>query len=158
MNIKETTPSEEYENDYNIWGLVSDVQDLIAKARTIELSRHGLSREQSHLLRRLNDAGGTITLNELAASVFRAHNSVSAIVSRMVKSGLVTREKEPQDRQYKIRITDKGKKLFNTMPRNSLKIAFSVLSPEEKQVFAACLKKLEEKTKNMLGLDYETPF
>ena len=158
MNAEETEPAEEYENDYNIWGLFADVLELVAKARTIELTRHGLTREQSHILRRLNDAGGTITLNELAANVIRAHNSVSAIVNRMVKNGLVTRERKPHERQYEIRMTPKGRELFNSMPTNSLKMAFSVLSAEEKRGFVTCLKKLEDKTKNMLGLDYETPF
>jgi hypothetical protein len=38
-------------SDYSIWGLFADTMEYIARARTMELTRYGLTREQSHVLR-----------------------------------------------------------------------------------------------------------
>jgi predicted transcriptional regulator len=38
---------------------------------------------------------GSATIDEIAAMIVRQHNSVSTIVNRMAKSGLITIEKRP---------------------------------------------------------------
>jgi DNA-binding MarR family transcriptional regulator len=145
-------------NDYAIWGLFADTMEHIARARTMELTRFGLTREQSHVLRFLYEADGPLTINEIATRVLRKHNSVSTIIKRMVRNRLVDRVKVSGDRQYEISITPKGRALFEKMPTNSIKMAFSALSAEEKKSLVSCLQKLETKVRTMLGLDYTPPF
>jgi len=145
-------------NDYAIWGLFADTMEHIARARTMELTRFGLTREQSHILRILYDTGGSLTLNEIASYVLRKHNSVSTIIKRMAKNHLVDSTKVPGARQYQISITEKGRELFEKMPTNSITMAFSSLSIEEKKLLVSFLHKLENKVRNMLGLDYQPPF
>ena len=144
--------------DYDIWGLLAETEELVAKARILELSKHGLTKEQSHVLRIMTAAGGTMTLNELAAKMLRAHNSVSAIVNRMQKRDLVHRQRTEKSQQYRITVTEKGNKLFSSMPTQSLKLAFATLSSAEKKEFARILKKVGLHTRSLLGLDYTSPF
>jgi DNA-binding MarR family transcriptional regulator len=145
-------------NEYSIWGLFADTMEHIARARTIELTRYGLTREQSHVLRILYEADGPLTINKIAVRVLRKHNSVSTIIKRMERNHLVDRVKVSDDRQYEISITQKGRELFEKMPTNSIIMAFSALSKEEKKLFVLYLQKLEVKVRNMLGLDYQPPF
>jgi hypothetical protein len=44
------------------------------------------------------------------------------------------------------------------MPTNSITMAFSALSDEEKKSLLAHLTKLKDKVRGMLGLDYQPPF
>ena len=157
--VKNTdNPNDNLVNDYSIWGLFADTMEYIAKARTMELTRFGLTREQSHVLRILYEAGGPLTINKIAAYVLRKHNSVSTIIKRMEKNHLVDRVKVPNDKQYEITITEKGRDLFLKMPTNSISMAFSALSDEEKRLMVVFLRKLDNKVRKMLGLDYTPPF
>jgi len=61
-------------NDYDIWGKVTEVNKLVGKARSIELSAINLTPEQSHILRILMYNGGTSTINEIADISLRTHN------------------------------------------------------------------------------------
>ena len=145
-------------SDYSIWGLFADTMECIARARTMELTRYSLTREQSHVLRILYEAGRPLTMNEIAVHILRKHNSVSTIIKRMVRNHTVDMIKVPGARQYQISITAKGRDLFEKMPTNSISMAFSSLSNEEKKSLVLCLHKLENKVRNMLGLDYQPPF
>jgi DNA-binding MarR family transcriptional regulator len=145
-------------SDYSIWGLYADTMELISRARTMELIRYGLTREQSHILRILYDAKEPLTINEIISHVMRAHNSVSAIIKRMERNDLVRRIKVTDNRQYKISMTPKGRKLFENMPVNSITMAFSALSKDDKKTLISSLQKLDDKVRSMLGLDYTPPF
>jgi DNA-binding MarR family transcriptional regulator len=145
-------------NDYSIWGLFADTMEYIARARTIELTRYGLTREQSHILRILYEAGHPLTISEIASHVLRKHNSVSIIIRRMERNRLVEKTKLTDERNFQISITHKGRELFEKMPTNSITMAFSALSDEEKKSLLAHLTKLKDKVRGMLGLDYQPPF
>ncbi|HEY96239.1 MAG TPA: MarR family transcriptional regulator [Dehalococcoidia bacterium] len=143
--------------DYDIWGKITEVYKLIGKARSIELSTMNLTPEQSHILRILMLNGGISTINEIADISLRTHNTVSILIKRMEKMGLVYREKKESSKQYLISITEKGSELFNTMPINSIEMIFSTLSEEDKELFSTYLDHLEQEARHILGLDYIPP-
>ena len=101
--------------------------------------------------------GGTSTINEIADIALRTHNTVSILVKRMEKAGLIYREKKELSNQYLISISEKGSELFNTMPIDSIEMIFSALSEEEKKSFNGYLDLLEQKARHILGLDYIPP-
>jgi DNA-binding MarR family transcriptional regulator len=158
MKQKTDVLNESLLNDYSIWGLFADTMEYIARARTMELTRYGLTREQSHILRIMYEAGRSLTMSEIATHVLRKHNSVSTIIKRMERNQLVARAKTPETRQYQISITEKGRDMFEKMPTNSITMAFSSLSNEEKRLLVSFLEKLYKKVHSMLGLDYKPPF
>ena len=75
----------------------------------------------------------------------------------MEKAGLVHREKTNSKNRYTIRISENGLELFNTMPLDSIDMIFSSLSADEKKSLVSHLEKLDQKTRNILGLDYIPP-
>lgn len=143
--------------DFEVWGKVTEVYKLIGKARSIELSAIKLTPEQSHILRILMLNGGTSTISEIADMTLRTHNTVSILVKRMEKAGLIYREKKESSKQYLISISKKGSELFNTMPINSIEMIFAALSEEEKKSFSGYLDRLEQEARHILGLDYIPP-
>ena len=145
-------------SDYSIWGLFADTMECIARARTMELTKYGLTREQSHVLRIIYEMERPVTMYEIATHVLRKHNSVSTIIKRMERNKLVKCTRLSGDRQYQISLTAKGRELFRKMPTNSITMAFSSLSSEEKKAFVASLDKLYTGVRDMLGLDYQPPF
>ena len=144
-------------DDYDLWGKVTEVNKLIGKARSIELSSINLTPEQSHILRILMANEGTSTINEIADITYRSHNAVSILVKRMEKAGLIYREKKELSKQYLISISEKGSELFHTMPINSIEMVFSALSEEQKKSFSGYLDLVEQEARHILGLDYIPP-
>lgn len=144
-------------DDYSIWGKITEVHDLICKARTVELRKLGLTAEQSKILRVLMVENGTSTINDIADMTQKRHNTISLIVKRMEKAGLIKRNKIPSSNRYQIAITEKGIRLFETMPLNSIDMIFSTLSSDEKQALMSLLDKLDKQTRHILGLDYIPP-
>ena len=144
-------------DDFKIWGKITEVYDLKSKARSSELERQGLTPEQSQIIRVLIEKGGTSTINEISEVTLRRHNTTSLIVKRMENTGLVKREKIPSSNRYQIAITEKGFRLFETMPLNSINMIFSKLSSDEKEALVSLLDKLDKQTRHILGLDYIPP-
>jgi DNA-binding MarR family transcriptional regulator len=144
-------------DDYSIWGKITEVYDLICKARSVELRKLSLTAEKSKILRVLMVEDGTSTINEISEMTLKRHNTISLIIKRMEKDGLVKREKIDSSNRYKITITKKGIKLFETMPLNSIDLIFSTLSSDEKETLLSLLDKLDKQTRYVLGLDYIPP-
>ncbi|UCD09934.1 MAG: MarR family transcriptional regulator [Dehalococcoidales bacterium] len=144
-------------NDYAIWGKITEVYYLISKARSSELEKQGLTPEQSQIIRVLIEKGGTSSITEISEVTLRRHNTTSLIIKRMEKAGFVRREKIASSNRYQIIITEKGIRLFETMPLNSIDMIFSKLSSDEKEALVSILDKLDKQTRYILGLDYIPP-
>jgi len=144
-------------DDYSIWGKITEVYDLICRARSVELRKLGLTAEKSKILRVLMVENGTSTINEISNLTLKRHNTISLIIKRMEKDGLVKREKVDSSNRYKITITKKGIRLFETMPLNSIDLIFAALSSDEKETLLSLLDKLDKQTRHVLGLDYIPP-
>jgi len=144
-------------DNYSIWGKITEVYDLICKARSVELRKLGLSAEQSKILRVLMVENGTSTINEISEITLKRHNTISLIIKRMEKAGLVKREKRNSSNRYQITITEIGIKLFETMSLTSIDMIFSTLSSDERKTLITLLDKLDHQTRHVLGLDYIPP-
>jgi DNA-binding MarR family transcriptional regulator len=143
--------------DYDIWGRLTEVYKLIGNARALELSNYGLTPQHSHILRILTNRGGTSTIKELSDLTLRRQNSISLLVRRMEKAGLVRREKSILNGHYLIKITEEGSEAFKTMPLTSIEKIFSSLTAGEKTALTNCLNQLHRKALYYLGLDYVPP-
>jgi MarR family transcriptional regulator, organic hydroperoxide resistance regulator len=145
-------------NDHDLWSLFAITMETIARVRNIELAQYGITREQSLVIHLLYNSNGSSTLNQLANSAMRQHNSMSTLVRRMDRAGLVKRKKDPNDNQYTILLTEKGKKIFEEMPLASVEMTFAALSKEEKIRLKDYLDRLQSKARGLLGLDFKPPF
>jgi DNA-binding MarR family transcriptional regulator len=141
-----------------MYRLFNNTSYVVSRAREIELNNFGLTLEQSMLLHTLITMGGSATLDEISAFTMRQYHSVSTLVKRMTKSGLVKKIKYSDEKKFQVAITEKGSHIFLQTTCNSLTMIFSALSPEDQQALTKCLKLLMSKARSLLGLDYINPF
>ena len=89
----------------------------------------------------------------------RSLNSVSALVSRMEKKGLVKKVRNPTNYKTYVVMTDAGKDVFeNMVTERSIHLILDALSPSEKEQLCVLLERLQLKARSVLGLDYKPPF
>ena len=77
--------------EYQTWFLMHEVDTGIERNIHIELKPFGVSVIATHLLYILKSSDRPVTVTELTGWLFRKHQSVFELVSRMAKHGLVTK-------------------------------------------------------------------
>jgi DNA-binding MarR family transcriptional regulator len=90
--------------------------EVLGRYLEIELMRHGASLNRFHVMSTLYKNNGEMMPSEIGKWVFRANNTITAVVNTLEKQGLVRREPSPEDgRVTKVIITDKGWKEANDL-------------------------------------------
>jgi DNA-binding MarR family transcriptional regulator len=141
-----------------LYPLFNNTSFIISRARELELANFDLTLEQGVLLHTLIKLGGSATLSEIATSTVRQYHSVSTLVNRMARSGLVKKVKYSDKKKFQVSITDKGQNTYGRATCNSLDMIFSVLSRKDQKAFAKYLQLLSTRARDVLGLDYKRPF
>lgn len=156
MNINDNRPSRDNDIDFSLWRILNHTTFVIARSRKKELAQYGLTSEQAHILDILHHSGGTVTIQGIVAITMRQHHSISTLVDRMAKQGLVNKVKSASDaRQYDVIITEKGRALFSRTTKNAITAIFSALSGREKKELDTGLKKLRARAYKLLGKKYQ---
>jgi DNA-binding MarR family transcriptional regulator len=142
---------------YEICVLLHQVRDLMVKAREKELSRTGISNVQRSVLFNVQAIGDKATPAELSRWLFREPHSMSELLSRMEKAGLVKKVRYLGKKNLvRIELTKKGHKAYKASSRHrSIDNILSCLSTEELKQFGEYLRRLRERAANELGIDYE---
>jgi DNA-binding MarR family transcriptional regulator len=133
-------------------------QSLIIRARELELAQYGITREQMSILHALLISDGSATIDEIGTIIVRQHNSVSTIVSRMSKLGLVKKERMPHEKKFRVLITEKARKTVSAIPRKSIEMIFNCLTVEEKVQLATHLEQLVSQGHEIIGHNFNLPF
>ncbi|MFH1646071.1 MAG: MarR family winged helix-turn-helix transcriptional regulator [Chloroflexota bacterium] len=130
---------------FDMWVLMDNAHFAIARSRFLEISQFDLTKEQAQVLYVLQVFGGSATQTQIADFTMRQHHSVSTLVNRMCKEGLVRKEKDPAGRGFRIFVTKKGKDKYARVTKNSVEMIFSSLSPAEKKssprTWASCSRR-----------------
>lgn len=107
----------------------------------------GLTQPQYDVIATLGNTSG-MTMNVLAEKTLVTKGTLTGIVDRLEKKGLVRREVPPADRRcFMIVLTEAGEQLFESVfPDHTayLKDRFDRLTPEEIQEISTHLKRLRE--------------
>jgi DNA-binding MarR family transcriptional regulator len=83
--------------------------EVMSRYLEVELKHHKVSLIRFNIMSTLFKNGGEMTPSEIAESVFREKNSITAVLSTMEKQGVIRREPSSSDRRsVKVVITDKG--------------------------------------------------
>ncbi len=148
------------DQDYNLWALLEQVTTLILNARDQELSEYGTTAMQAAVLFITNQVGDETTPAQISRWIFRKPSSVTGILNRMVKAGLVERTKDlPKRNQVRVRLTEKGQKAYKqSLKRVPIHKVISALSEEERRQLASLLEKLRAKALKVTGVKYKPPF
>jgi DNA-binding MarR family transcriptional regulator len=130
--------------DFQLWRLLDSTRYMIFRSRELELARLGLTPEQAFTLDILQSSGGSSTINQIVSMTQRQHNSISTLVDRMARQGMVRKTRSRKDRRtLRVSLTEKGHDLFVKIPRDSIKNAFSCLEDKEKNVLTAYLDRVQ---------------
>jgi DNA-binding MarR family transcriptional regulator len=97
-------------------------------------------------------------VDEIAAAVVRQKNSVTTLVDRMSKLGLVKKEKLKNGNKYRISLTEKARELISVVPRKSIEMMFSEFTQEDKEQLLQYLEQIIKTGKDLLGEYYVPPF
>lgn len=108
--------------------------EVLARYLEIELRRHNVTLIKFNIMSTLFKNGGEMTPSEIAESVFREKNSITAAINTLEKEGVVRREPSPDDRRsVRVIITDKGWKEANRLNPIAQEISREVLSYMDKE-------------------------
>lgn len=92
-----------------LWLLLRRVGDALMRCQDLLFSKSGLTTEQWGVLTAIR-ARGPLRTGDLAVLLERTPNSISMLVDRMVKGGLVRRTRDRKDRRVvTVSFTEKGK-------------------------------------------------
>ena len=151
------------DRDYNLWWLLHQTRHVLSKVRNKELSRYGVTGRQAAVafyIKVIAATEGEATPGKVAKWMLREPHTVSRILTRMEKDGLVNKSRSSgKKNEIYITLTEKGEQVH----RQALKVeAFreimSCLSEEERQQMDSSLQKLRDKGLESLKEASKVPF
>jgi DNA-binding MarR family transcriptional regulator len=143
------------------WFLTHRTRDVLRTCEDQIFGEYGLTTEQYAVLSTMKLLNDPVRITDLARGLERSTNSVSMIVDRMVKAGLITRKRDRKDRRTVfVTITSKAEKALEPATRAGLQFIQEILSPlsdEDKRTFISLHDIVKYKALQYLnpGLDIE---
>jgi MarR family 2-MHQ and catechol resistance regulon transcriptional repressor len=123
---------------------IKDIQRFFSKLVSESITKqNNITEQQMTVLKIL--ARKPIQMNELGHELLVSSPTITSLIDRMEKKGIVKREDCKDRRKIEIQLTAEGKRLYeNAMEqyRELLQKSFSVLTPEEAAELLRLLKKL----------------
>ena len=148
------------DQELELWALLGQARLAMLKVRRKELRQYNVSPNKSIVLLSLQVIGDKATPAQISRWLFREPHSISELVGRMEREGLVrkTRDLDRKD-QVRVVITEKGREVYHqALKLESVRKMMSSLSGEERQQLRSCLLKLRNSAVKELGPKYELPF
>jgi DNA-binding MarR family transcriptional regulator len=138
---------------FTLWALIAQAKDALLAARQREYNRFHIKNERRAVLFSIQINGGQSTPSEIARFLFRKINSVSEMLKRMEKQGLIKRHKVPGKTRVVIKLTDKGHRVFDQSLNNEMdKKILSVLSKKEREQLRSYLFTIRKQALRELGI------
>lgn len=127
-----------------LWLLLHRVHDVVTLGEESVLREYGLTPEQFGVLASLRSDGGSLRPVDLASILERSPNSISMLIDRMVKTGLVRRTRDRKDRRaVNVSLTGKGEKaleLATPADWEFVQRILLILRDEDKRALAGMLE------------------
>jgi DNA-binding MarR family transcriptional regulator len=144
-----------------LWALLSQASNAMSRVADSELSQVGISMMQAAVLVFVKNAKEPVIPAHISRWLFREPHTVSQLLMRMEKQGLVKRTKDlDRKNQVRITLTEKGEKAFQKQSEmRGIGKILSTLSPEECNKLGASLRKLrDEAIKELDARPRQLPF
>ncbi len=135
------------DQDHVGWFLLEQTRNAIYKARALELEQYGVSPVQAGVMFVIHTLGGKTRPAEIARWLVREPHSISGLLSRMERDGLLQRESDPERKNaVSIVLTAEGRDICDkTFRRESVRQVFSGLSEEERKELMGSLIRLRDR-------------
>jgi MarR family transcriptional regulator, organic hydroperoxide resistance regulator len=139
--------------------LLFQTRDLMFNVKRKELRKYGITFEELAVLIHINKLGDKATPVELSRLLLRKHHSITGLLLRMEKKGLIIRNKDLKKKNMiRVSMTEKGESLYqNTKKENSLNRMVDLLSIEQKQAMAKGLNILRDESFDILKIEDKPP-
>jgi DNA-binding MarR family transcriptional regulator len=112
-----------------LWLLLPRVGDALALCQDLVFGKYGITTEQWRVLSCIKSRG-PLRPTDIASMLERSPNSMSMIVDRMVKAGLVRRTRDRKDRRVVfVSMTDKGREAVEPAIPAGWEFMHKVVSP-----------------------------
>jgi len=139
-----------------LWRMVYQANTRFKNSMDQILSKQGLTMEQYLVMVTIKYHDAPIRIVDIARWLERSTNSVSMLVDRMVKAGLLRRVRDRSDRRVvHLTISDKGKDALKPATLAGWEFIQEILSPlshEDRRTLISLLKMINYKT-----LEYINP-
>ncbi len=136
--------------DKGAWILLRQSYNLILKCEDRVFAEYDLTTEQHTVLMAIKNISGPVRITDIARWLDRSVNSVSMIIDRMVKAGLVRRTRDRKDRRTVfVAMTSKAEKAYFPATEAGWELVRQMLSPlsaEDKRTLIRLLEMLRDKT------------
>lgn len=137
--------------------IASTIEALFTESRRLTkalASQYGLTGPQLTVVKMLESLGD-VSLSELSERIHARNSTVTGIIDRMQREGLVQRARSSRDRRViHIKLTSKGRELARVVPVQPAEIlrgALAALSPEECRVLLRILVKLTDQVRSRVA-------
>jgi DNA-binding MarR family transcriptional regulator len=146
------------DKEYDLWILLSRVYHLIAMLRKLELSKYDILPVQSYILFVIKALGNETTPSNISEYVYQQRSSISDILNRMVKQGLIRKiNKASGNKRVIVNLISKGEKALKlSQNRKYLHKVMSSLTGEEKQQLESAMEMLRDAAINELAITQKT--
>jgi DNA-binding MarR family transcriptional regulator len=136
-----------------LWLLLHRVRDVLVQCEDSIFSEYGITLEQFSVLGQVKGRGGSpMRIIDLARVLERGPNSVSTLVDRMVKAGLVRRTRGKVDRRVvRVSLTSKGEDAIKLATPAGWEFIQKILSPMSDKDKDALTSLLETVTCDLRG-------
>jgi DNA-binding MarR family transcriptional regulator len=137
------------------WVLLRQVPNLVARCEDQVFSKHGLTTERHAVLMAIRQIDSPVRPTDVARWLDLSVNSVSMIIDRMVKAGLVKRTRDRKDRRTVfLTATEKAEKAYVRSSAAGWELIQEILTPlsdKDKRTLIKLLEALRDKTYDYLG-------
>lgn len=142
------------------WALLHQTVYAIARAREKELKRYDIAIRQVAALLIINKLGDKTTPTELARWLFRKPHTISSMLNRMEKEGLIEKSHDLKRKNViRVALTEKGKRTYQqSTRRESIHRIMSCLNEKELEQMRSYLERLREKAFRELEITDKPPF
>jgi len=143
---------------FYIWTLLRNIAHMTGRIRDRELSRYGVTLMQSSVLYMVKALGAEATPSNISRWVFREPPTVSDILSRMEKQGLVKRTKQKRKGLVLIKLTAAGERAYESSTlRESISRIMSQIPDENLEKLRPLLEEIRTHVMHDMGLSARRP-
>jgi DNA-binding MarR family transcriptional regulator len=155
-NTNITSDPPYFDEYYKLWLLLTQTRSAIFKIRHKLIGQY-LHPNQAAALVSIWALQGQITPAALSRRLFLEPHSVSELIIRMQKNGLVSKKKDKKrGNVVRISMTEKGKEVCRVVMAQELIVrVMSVLSDEQREQLRVCLTILMKEALKELGVEDE---
>ena len=148
------------DDDYKLWWLLLQTRRALHRNRVMELLQYKITPEEAAVLIIVKAVGHKATAAEISRWTLRAHHTISGLLERMEKRGLILKVNDlARKNSVRIALTKEGEKAYSqAIERENMREVFRCLTQKEFQQLRLLLEKLRNTALDVGGIKKKPVF